>query len=88
MNTDIIKGKWEQIKGDLRRTWGNITDDEWESTKGDAQKVTGLVQQKYGNAKEDVSSKISEFFDKHTDDNYDLEPTINRGSSKKHPTEF
>ena len=25
MNTDVIKGKWQQIKGDLQKTWGKIT---------------------------------------------------------------
>ena len=72
MNTDTIKGKWQQIKGDLKKTWGKITDDEWEETKGDVQSVSGLIRTKYGRAKDDnVSDKVSELFDKHTNDNYE-----------------
>lgn len=71
MNTDTIKGKWQQIKGDLKKTWGKITDDEWEETKGDAQSVSGLIRTKYGRAKDDnVSDQVSELFDKHTNENY------------------
>ncbi len=65
MNADQIKGKWQQIKGDLQKTWGKITDDEWDKTKGESSAVTGLVQNKYGQAKEEVSTKVSEIYDKH-----------------------
>jgi uncharacterized protein YjbJ (UPF0337 family) len=54
MNKDFIAGKWNEIKGELRKTWGNITDDEFEKTKGDAQAIAGIVQQRYGLAKEDL----------------------------------
>ncbi|UYL09349.1 CsbD family protein [Bdellovibrio sp. SKB1291214] len=59
MNKDTIQGKWNEIKGELRKTWGNITDDEFEKTKGDAQAIAGIVQQRYGLAKEDASEKVS-----------------------------
>ena len=92
MNTDMIKGKWQQIKGDLKKTWGKITDDEWEETKGDAQSVTGLIRNKYGHVKEDISTKVSDLFDKHTNDNYEdspnLDTTKKKRSSTRHPSEF
>lgn len=92
MNTDTLKGKWEQIKGELKSTWGKITDDEWETTKGDAQSVTGLIQNKYGHAKDNVSSRVSDLFDKHTNENYQdpnrLDALKKKGSSTKHPSEF
>ena len=83
MNTDTIKGKWQQIKGDLKKTWGKITDDEWEETKGDVQSVSGLIRNKYGRANDDnVSDQVSELFDKHTNDNF------NSSTSKKRPPEL
>ncbi len=92
MNADMIKGKWQQIKGDLKKTWGKITDDEWEQTKGDAQSVSGLIRNKYGNAKEDVSTQVSDLFDKHTNENYQNKESSDlltkKNSSTRHPSEY
>lgn len=65
MNKDVIQGKWKEIKGELQKSWGNITDDEWEKTKGDSTAIAGLLQQKYGFAKEDASKKVSGLMDKY-----------------------
>lgn len=65
INKDIIQGKWLEIKGELRKTWGNITDDEFEKTKGDATAIAGIVQQRYGIAKEDASKSVGDLFDKY-----------------------
>lgn len=65
MNKDILEGKWKEIKGDLRKTWGNISDDDWEKTKGDATAIAGIVQQRYGLAKEDAKDKVSAVFNKY-----------------------
>lgn len=65
MNKDVIQGKWKEIKGDLHKAWANVTDDEWEKTKGDATAIAGVLQQKYGMAKEDASQKVSALMDKY-----------------------
>lgn len=65
MNKDIIEGKWKEIKGDLRKAWGNITDDEWEQTKGDATAIAGILQKRYGFAKDEAESKVSRVFDRY-----------------------
>lgn len=65
MNKDIVSGKWQEIKGDLQKMWGNITDDEWEKTKGDATSIAGIVQQRYGYAKEEAQKKVSGVMDKY-----------------------
>lgn len=65
MNKDIIQGKWKEIKGDLRKAWGNITDDEWEQTKGDATAIAGVLQKRYGFAKDEAQKKVSKVFDRY-----------------------
>lgn len=65
MNKDILQGKWKEIKGDLHKAWGNITDDEWEKTKGDTTAIAGILQQKYGMAKEEASERVSRVFEKY-----------------------
>ena len=65
MNKDTLAGKWLEIKGDLQKMWGNITDDEWEKTKGDSKAIAGVLQQRYGYAKEDAEQKVSGVVDKY-----------------------
>ena len=40
INENTIKGKWLEIKGDVRKAWGKLTDDELEQTKGDMTAIT------------------------------------------------
>jgi uncharacterized protein YjbJ (UPF0337 family) len=62
INENTIKGKWLEVKGDIQKAWGKITDDELEKTKGDMKSIGGLIQQKYGESKESTSDKLSEMF--------------------------
>ncbi len=64
MNENTIKGKWLEIKGDVQKAWGKLTDDDLEKTKGDFKSISGLIQQKYGEAQEKSSVKLSEIFKK------------------------
>lgn len=59
-NDNLIQGKWREVKGDLRKAWGKLTDDELEQSKGDMTAIGGLIQQKYGMAKEEVRDKLNE----------------------------
>lgn len=65
MNEQFIKGKWKELKGEIRKKWGELTDDELEKTKGDMTAVSGLIQQKYGQAQEDVSRGLDELTGKY-----------------------
>lgn len=60
LNQNILKGKWSEIKGEVQKAWGKITDDELEQTKGDLKAIQGLVQQKYGRGQEDFNRKLSD----------------------------
>ena len=60
MNQDLINGKWTEIKGEIRKMWGDVTGDELEQSKGNLTSIAGLIQQKYGHQKEEVSSKLDQ----------------------------
>jgi uncharacterized protein YjbJ (UPF0337 family) len=64
VNENVIKGKWTEIKGDLQKSWGKLTNDELEKTKGDIKAIQGLLQQRYGQAEETFSKKVSDIFEK------------------------
>ncbi|MBL3569298.1 hypothetical protein BV509_16715 [Rhodovulum sulfidophilum] len=64
MNTDIIQGKWKQMKGRAREAWGALTDDELERTEGDREQLVGLIQERYGKARQEAEREVDEFLSK------------------------
>ena len=65
INTDILQGKWKQLKGSAKTTWGKLTDDELNQVSGDGEKLIGLVQEKYGLAREEAKQQVDEWFNRH-----------------------
>lgn len=64
MNQSQIAGKWKEIKGEIRKAWGNLTDDEVEQTKGNMESISGLIQQKFGLTKEQASERLKKVYSK------------------------
>jgi uncharacterized protein YjbJ (UPF0337 family) len=62
MNQQVNKGKWLQMKGELQKSWGKLTNDELDKTQGDMKAVGGLIQQRYGHAQEKYSKQLAEIF--------------------------
>ncbi|MBY5971981.1 hypothetical protein PSM7751_00343 [Pseudooceanicola marinus] len=65
MNWDRIEGNWKQIKGEAISQWGKLTDDDVDVANGDRQKLVGLVQERYGVAKDEAERQVDEFAAKH-----------------------
>jgi len=61
MNTDQIKGMWNQWKGEAKIQWGKLTDDDLTRVEGNADKLTGLVQERYGYARERAQEEVDKF---------------------------
>ncbi|AHG63450.1 CsbD family protein [Advenella mimigardefordensis] len=68
MNKDIAAGKWEQIKGSVKQTWGDLTDDDVAQINGSAQKLAGILQEKYGRTKEEAERQVNDFWSRHNSD--------------------
>lgn len=65
MNADVVKGKWHQLKGDVKERWGRLTDDDLDRIEGDAEKLVGRVQERYGYERDRAKREVDEFFDRH-----------------------
>lgn len=61
MNWDQIEGKWKELAGSAKERWGKLTDNEWTELKGKRDRLSGVIQQKYGIAKEEAEKQIKEF---------------------------
>jgi uncharacterized protein YjbJ (UPF0337 family) len=62
LNWDIIKGKWLQLKGEARKQWGKLTDDDWDQIAGDREKLAGRLQEQYGWTREQVEDEFKRVF--------------------------
>lgn len=67
MNDSILSGKWKEIKGEVMKTWGELTSDEVDRTQGNAKSLAGLLEQKFGMAKDEAARKINDLIAKHSD---------------------
>jgi uncharacterized protein YjbJ (UPF0337 family) len=61
MDQDIIQGKWKQLGGRLRETWGRLTDDDLAEENGDREYVIAKVQAHYGYSKEQAQQVVRDF---------------------------
>jgi uncharacterized protein YjbJ (UPF0337 family) len=61
MNTDVLKGKWAQMKGEAKVQWGKLTDDDIDQIEGNAQKLVGKVQERYGWERERAEREVDEW---------------------------
>lgn len=59
MNRNISEGKWKQLRGEIRSTWAELTDDEIDATRGKFDVLAGVLQEKYGLAHEEIIRKLS-----------------------------
>jgi uncharacterized protein YjbJ (UPF0337 family) len=58
---DQIAGSWKQVKGEVRKQWGKLTDDDLEQIRGQRDILVGKIQQRYGIAKEEINRQIDDW---------------------------
>lgn len=60
MNNEQISGKFDQLKGEIKKTWGKLTDDEVMLYNGNQEQFFGKLKERYGIAKEAAETQIKE----------------------------
>lgn len=66
MNRDQIEGKWRELKGEAKQQWGKLTDDDVMQLDGTKDKLVGIVQQRYGYAREQAAREVDDFWARRT----------------------
>lgn len=61
MNSDILQGKWEQLKGDARVKWGKLTNDDLDQIEGQREKLVGKLRERYGLARDRAERDVDEW---------------------------
>jgi uncharacterized protein YjbJ (UPF0337 family) len=60
MNTDQMKGNWNQLVGKAKEKWGQLTDDDWKVVEGKRDQLVGKIQERYGITCEEAERQLGE----------------------------
>lgn len=61
MNWDQIEGRWTEVKGKAKASWGEMTDDELDQVAGKRDQLIGKLQTKYGITKEEAEKRADDW---------------------------
>lgn len=61
MNWDQVAGNWKQVKGKVRQQWGKLTDDDLDVIAGRRDELVGVLQERYGWAREEAQRQADAF---------------------------
>ncbi len=61
MNREIIEGNWNQLKGEVQKRWGKLTNDNLDQINGNRTKLLGVIQESYGVAKEEAEKQVKDW---------------------------
>ena len=54
------EGTLDRLRGRIRSTWGDVTDDDIERSKGNLETLVGTIKSKTGEAAESVRQKLNQ----------------------------
>ncbi|HAH26225.1 MAG TPA: general stress protein CsbD [Prolixibacteraceae bacterium] len=60
MNSTLVKGNWDELKGKLKQKFANLTDNDLMFAEGKEEELYGRLQTKLGKTNEEVRRIISE----------------------------
>jgi uncharacterized protein YjbJ (UPF0337 family) len=63
MDWNRVEGNWKQFKGKVKEKWGNLTDDDLDRANGQRDQLEGIIQERYGIAKDQVRKDIDTWLD-------------------------
>jgi uncharacterized protein YjbJ (UPF0337 family) len=58
-----FEGKWDQMRGRVKQSWGVLTDDELDVTEGKWDRLVGLIEEKTGDTAEAIERRLASLVD-------------------------
>jgi uncharacterized protein YjbJ (UPF0337 family) len=58
VNSEELKGKWRQFRGQIKKEWGKLSDDDLNKIEGDYDILIGKIQEKYGTSREEIRRRL------------------------------
>ena len=60
VNAQALQGQWNQIRGELKKKWGQLTEDDLRFNNGNIDQLVGKIQQRTGEAREAIEQFLTE----------------------------
>jgi uncharacterized protein YjbJ (UPF0337 family) len=57
-----VEGNWKQMRGRVKERWGKLTDDDLTVIAGRRDQLEGMIQERYGYAKERARREIEDWY--------------------------
>lgn len=61
LNSETLKGEWNQLKGSVKQKWADLTDDDLTHIEGSRDKLVGRLQERSGRTKEEVERDVDDW---------------------------
>jgi uncharacterized protein YjbJ (UPF0337 family) len=59
MTQDMLKGAWKELRGNIKKQWGKLTDDDLMEIDGNKDILIGKLQQRYGYSRDQAEKDYS-----------------------------
>jgi uncharacterized protein YjbJ (UPF0337 family) len=69
MNSDILQGRWQQLKGKALVKWGKLTNDDIDQIEGERERLVGKLRERYGLEREKAEREVDDWIKADTTSN-------------------
>jgi uncharacterized protein YjbJ (UPF0337 family) len=52
------EGRWDQLKGNAKQAWGDLTDDDLDVAEGNYDELVGKIKERTGESAEEVEERL------------------------------
>jgi uncharacterized protein YjbJ (UPF0337 family) len=60
VNVQVLQGQWNQVRGELKKRWAQLTDEDLRFSGGNIDQLIGRIQQRTGEAREAIEEFLNE----------------------------
>jgi len=65
MASNIMEGKWKQLRGKAKEQWGKLTNDDLDEIAGKQEQLVGKLQERYGKDRSEAKREVDAFYSRH-----------------------
>jgi uncharacterized protein YjbJ (UPF0337 family) len=58
-----IKGNWNEVKGKIKKKYGEVTDDDLKYVEGKEDELIGRLQKKLGKSRDEIRRELNDLMD-------------------------